>query len=147
VGTINYVAPEVAAHRPYSGPEADIWSLGTILLAMLTARMPFGPPEEDETRRNIERANYEVPRGASAAVLDLLARLLQPDPLRRATMADVLHHPWLRARDLEGEWGAEAPVCPPPPLAHGEAEGADRAGVGSYSSDDDPIPYSQLFPL
>ena len=39
-GTIGYIAPEVILGQP-SDFKSDIWSLGTILYALIDSRMPF----------------------------------------------------------------------------------------------------------
>ena len=98
VGTLNYAAPEIVTHTPYTGPELDMWSLGALLLAMLTARIPFDAPTEEATALKITEAKFKMPVGVSSAAKDLLAKLLQPNPLKRATMMDVLAHPWMKTR-------------------------------------------------
>jgi serine/threonine protein kinase len=98
VGTLNYAAPEIVTHTPYTGPELDMWSLGALLLAMLTARIPFDAPTEEATALKITEAKYKMPVGVSSAAKDLLAKLLEPNPLKRATMMDVLGHPWMQTR-------------------------------------------------
>ena len=39
-GTRGYMAPEIMAMEPYGAP-SDIWSLGVLLYAMLTATLPY----------------------------------------------------------------------------------------------------------
>ena len=40
MGTRGYVAPEVAEGRPFT-TKADVWSLGCLLYAMITVKLPF----------------------------------------------------------------------------------------------------------
>lgn len=95
VGTLNYAAPEIVTHTPYTGPELDMWGLGTLLLAMLTARIPFDACSEELVAQKITKAKYKLPVGTSEDVQDLIRKLLHPNPLRRATSLDVLTHPWI----------------------------------------------------
>ena len=41
MGTEHYAAPEILEGKPYSGIEADIFSLGVILFTMVTGISPF----------------------------------------------------------------------------------------------------------
>ena len=44
VGSPAYAAPEILANEKYSGPAADVWSLGVIILTVLTGSHPFQDP-------------------------------------------------------------------------------------------------------
>ncbi len=50
LGTDNYAAPEMYKNKPYDGVKADIFSLGVILLNLVTNRIGFiePTPEEDD---------------------------------------------------------------------------------------------------
>lgn len=96
VGTFPYAAPEVINREKYIGPEVDVWSLGVVLLAMLTAQMPFGAPTEEMSRQLAAAGQFCVPPDISDAALDLLASILQPNAAARITLDDLWHHPWMR---------------------------------------------------
>lgn len=51
-GTLIYCSPEIILGRPHT-KATDIWSLGIVLYAMLTDRMPFVTYDKKETSRNI----------------------------------------------------------------------------------------------
>jgi len=97
VGSLNYCSPEIVGGLPYTGPEVDIWSLGTCLYAMVTGNLPFAAKSSKQVVKNIKTSHF-VLSGCEADPLldDLLAKLLKPDPLERAKMADILQHRWFR---------------------------------------------------
>lgn len=51
-GTLCYCSPEVVMGKPHT-KATDIWSMGVVLYAMLTGRIPFATYDKKETSRNI----------------------------------------------------------------------------------------------
>lgn len=96
-GTPSYAAPEVIGGKLYSGPEADAWSAGVVLYAMVTGRLPFDDENVQTLFRKIKEGTFSVPAFVSPAARDLLRRLIVVDPLQRATIAQVQSHPWVRS--------------------------------------------------
>ncbi len=98
VGSLNYCSPEIVGGLPYTGPEVDIWSLGTCLYAMVTGNLPFAADSPKQVVMNIKTSNFVLTGSCEADPLlyDLLSRLLNPNTLERAKMADLLEHRWFR---------------------------------------------------
>jgi len=94
VGTFPYTAPEVIDQRPYVGPEVDVFSSGTVLLAMLTARIPFAAPTRKESLALLRKGHFELPATISSRARNLISGLINPDPLQRITIEDALQHSW-----------------------------------------------------
>ena len=87
LGTVSYMAPEQLENHQV-GPQADIWSLGIVLLECLTDRRVYsGPPSEVVARRLSEPV--PIPPALPAAWRDLLARMLQRAPELRPGAAEV----------------------------------------------------------
>ncbi|KAK7201706.1 SNF1-related protein kinase [Novymonas esmeraldas] len=95
-GTPNYASPEVVSGRLYGGPEADVWSCGVVLYAMLCGTLPFDESNIAVLFKKIQTADYAAPSYISSQAQDLLRRVLVVNPLERATMEQVMQHPWLR---------------------------------------------------
>ena len=106
-GTTAYLPPECVgkgAKKKHNDPAIDMWSLGVILYIMLTGMHPFdtsGMATDAEIAETIRR-NPKPPFGASAtghlskSAKDLIKRLMEPEPAKRMTAAEVLQHPWIK---------------------------------------------------
>jgi Tol biopolymer transport system component len=93
-GTVSYMSPEQIRGETVN-ERADLWAVGVVLYEMLTQRKPFGG-EQDIAIAHAILHDEPVPISTlrddvSAALEDLVLRLLQKDPSRRyATAAELL---------------------------------------------------------
>jgi tRNA A-37 threonylcarbamoyl transferase component Bud32 len=87
IGTAAYVAPEQIRADP-TGPAADIWSLGLVLLECLTGTRAYpGPPAEAAMAR-LHRPPA-IPSNLPAGWNRLLRRMTDPDPARRRSAVEL----------------------------------------------------------
>lgn len=96
-GSPNYAAPEIIMGRAYGGMEADVWSMGVILYAMVAGSLPFDDDSMTQLFFKIKNGRYTMPNFISEEVQDLICRMLQPNPVRRSTMKEVREHPWFQS--------------------------------------------------
>lgn len=79
-----------------------MWSLGVTLYYFLFGRVPFVGSSIPHTYERIQNSSVELPpprdTHLSPEVLDLLLRLLNKDPSRRITLAEVKRHPWVASQ-------------------------------------------------
>lgn len=94
-GTPSYMAPEITQRKEYLGRPVDVWSLAVLLFAMLAGHFPFTAKSYPDLYKRIASGVVKFPDHFSAAVKDLLRRMLHPDPLRRLTLAHARMHPWV----------------------------------------------------
>jgi len=110
IGTVHYMAPEVANGR--YGKEIDIYAMGVILYEMLTGRVPFDGESVGEVLMKHLTAEPDV------SMLDepyrsVVARALEKDPQRRfSSVAEMLAALPQPARPPDG--GIRLPADPPP---------------------------------
>ncbi|XP_075344820.1 maternal embryonic leucine zipper kinase isoform X6 [Mycteria americana] len=94
-GSPAYAAPELIQGKAYIGSEADIWSMGVLLYALLCGFLPFDDDNVVAVYRKIMRGKYSIPKWLSPSSALLLNQMLQVDPKKRITVKHLLTHPWL----------------------------------------------------
>ncbi|ETV82594.1 CAMK protein kinase [Aphanomyces astaci] len=100
VGKPFYMAPEMYTLQFYAPGAADVWSLGMMLFIMVTGSpLVQKAHSSDPTFRFIQTFGLRAIVSAwrmeslfSAEALDLLCRMLDPNPLTRMTLDEVLVH-------------------------------------------------------
>ncbi|KAH9950746.1 hypothetical protein B0H21DRAFT_802279 [Amylocystis lapponica] len=97
-GTTGYASPEMLLAQKYLGPEVDVWSLGVILYTLLTGTLPFDDDDERVMKEKVILGEFEDPEWLSEEVRDLIKNVIQVDPAKRLTIAQILAHPWFTGR-------------------------------------------------
>ncbi|KAM6909934.1 SNF-related serine/threonine-protein kinase isoform 2-T2 [Xenentodon cancila] len=98
-GSLAYSAPEILLGDEYDAPAVDIWSLGVILFMLVCGQPPFQEANDSETLTMIMDCKYTVPAHVSSTCKDLIDRMLQRDPKRRASLEEIESHTWLQGVD------------------------------------------------
>ncbi|ORX91757.1 Pkinase-domain-containing protein [Basidiobolus meristosporus CBS 931.73] len=94
-GSLYFAAPELLSARAYTGPEVDIWSMGIVLYVLVCGKVPFDDKSMPALHAKIKRGYVEYPNWLSSECKHLLSRMLVTNPLERASMGEVIHHPWM----------------------------------------------------
>ncbi|KAF8968001.1 serine/threonine-protein kinase KIN2 [Entomortierella lignicola] len=94
-GSLYFAAPELLNAKVYTGPEVDIWSFGIVLYVLVCGKVPFDDQSMPALHAKIKRGFVEYPAWLSNDCRHLLSRMLVTVPSQRATMAEVLAHPWM----------------------------------------------------
>ncbi|XP_065718655.1 hormonally up-regulated neu tumor-associated kinase isoform X2 [Patagioenas fasciata] len=96
-GSPAYAAPELLARKKY-GPKIDVWSIGVNMYAMLTGTLPF-TVEPFSLRalyqKMVDKEMNPFPTQLSAAAINFLRSLLEPDPAKRPNIHQALANRWL----------------------------------------------------
>nr|XP_004510623.1 CBL-interacting serine/threonine-protein kinase 9 [Cicer arietinum] len=95
-GTPNYVAPEVINDRGYVGSASDIWSCGVILFVLMAGYLPFDEPNTIALYRKIGMADFTCPSWFSPEAKKLLKSILNPNPLTRIKIPELLEDEWFK---------------------------------------------------
>ncbi|XP_017641521.1 CBL-interacting serine/threonine-protein kinase 23-like isoform X2 [Gossypium arboreum] len=95
-GTPNYVAPEVINNKGYHGAKADLWSCGVILFVLMAGYLPFEHPNLMGLYKKIFKADFDCPPWFSSSAKKLIKRILDPNPLTRITVAEIIENEWFK---------------------------------------------------
>lgn len=101
-GSPMYMSPEIVQGLGY-GPGVDIWSLGIVLYAIVVGCTPWRICKAKEMVEDLDamlRGEYTYPPDIklSPECEELISLMLVPDHARRASIEQIMEHPWL----LEG---------------------------------------------
>jgi PAS domain S-box-containing protein len=106
-GTPAYAAPEMLLGVQYMGPEVDVWSMGVVLYSLVTGRLPFLSVVDMVVGKFSSPPEQEV----SSQCIDLIRRCLVVDTAKRATLQEIMDHPWMR--QLTHQPPESSPLAPP----------------------------------
>ncbi|CZT02480.1 hypothetical protein WAI453_002057 [Rhynchosporium graminicola] len=94
-GSPLYMAPEILRYEKY-GPEADLWSVGTVLFEMMTGRPPFRATNHVELLRKIEQGEDHIrfPKDGiiSPPMKEIIKALLKRTPAARLSFENFFKH-------------------------------------------------------
>ena len=108
VGTKLYVAPEVLNHS-YTHA-VDLWSVGVLAYALLSARAPFTGRNDQELFDKIQHCGEQLKfpspdfDAVSEEAKHFIRSLLVKDESNRPTACELLDHPWMVKAD---QWKEE----------------------------------------
>lgn len=100
-GTRHTVAPEILSGDPFDPYLADAWSLGVLLYFMFHGRYPH---DGANTLEHIMSHHVRPPAASiPSTAKNLLRSLLEPNPLNRLPVCNILSHPFFHVESFSDE--------------------------------------------
>ncbi|KAG0173442.1 serine/threonine-protein kinase KIN2 [Apophysomyces sp. BC1034] len=94
-GSLYFAAPELLHAKIYTGPEVDVWSFGVVLFVLVCGKVPFDDQNMPALHDKIKRGVVDYPTHLSSECKSLLSRMLVTNPNHRATVSEIIVHPWM----------------------------------------------------
>ncbi|EAR85614.2 cyclin-dependent kinase-like Serine/Threonine kinase family protein (macronuclear) [Tetrahymena thermophila SB210] len=99
-GTPNWMAPEVIERTGHT-TSADIWSIGCIVIEMITGKPPYPGLSAKEVFTKIASGVLpDFPKGISFECKEFLEGCLQTDPKKRLTTSQLLKTPFILRKKI-----------------------------------------------
>jgi serine/threonine protein kinase len=98
VGSEEYCAAELLekTEKPFEGTKVDIFCLGVVLFAMLSATFPFAIKKRKQAvKQGLPQPTVRFPFAISNECKDLITKMLEPNPAKRITVEQIFEHPWV----------------------------------------------------
>lgn len=99
-----FTAPEVIINGEFSSA-SDMWSLGIVLYTMLAGYRPFSAKNTDELIEQMkEGGTHFIPnkwKKDSKDSYKFIKSLLDPEPSKRLTISEAIHHHWIGVLNYE----------------------------------------------
>ena len=100
-GSPCYASPEVVGGKQYDGNMIDIWATGIILFVMLCGALPFEGQTNEILFKKILQCKIEYPDYLSDISIDLLTKILEPNPENRIPLKEIKKHLfYLKGREI-----------------------------------------------
>lgn len=101
-GSLEYSAPEIfqtSGRCAYNAYQADSFSLGVVLYALLCGKFPFNKQELQSMRKGeiVQPADINE-ENITQQAKDLIKSLLNPDPTHRMNIQQLEKDPWLQSQ-------------------------------------------------
>eukprot|EP00029_Vermamoeba_vermiformis_P007378 TRINITY_DN317_c0_g1_i5.p1 TRINITY_DN317_c0_g1~~TRINITY_DN317_c0_g1_i5.p1 ORF type:complete len:642 (+),score=103.51 TRINITY_DN317_c0_g1_i5:55-1980(+) len=93
-GSLLYAAPEILHGNEYTGPAADVYSLGIILYCLVNGKQPFDGNSPYEMLKRINQGLH-FDAEVTKELKDLINKMLAIDPKKRITLSEIRVHPWI----------------------------------------------------
>eukprot|EP00326_Haptolina_ericina_P011076 CAMPEP_0181226976 /NCGR_PEP_ID=MMETSP1096-20121128/32541_1 /TAXON_ID=156174 ORGANISM="Chrysochromulina ericina, Strain CCMP281" /NCGR_SAMPLE_ID=MMETSP1096 /ASSEMBLY_ACC=CAM_ASM_000453 /LENGTH=354 /DNA_ID=CAMNT_0023320349 /DNA_START=44 /DNA_END=1108 /DNA_ORIENTATION=- len=152
-GSKSYAAPEVLEGRGYDGFDADVWSCGICLFAMLAGFFPLDEATGADWRfERVKLATqhrqsatrtifsfYDRPCQLSSQVVDMIDGMILVQPNRRLKTEDVLQSMWVIDDTIKADYADEY-MYDEAPRYRGQAGSFDPNAVSGYGGQQDMAP-------
>ncbi|CAN6568396.1 unnamed protein product [Malus baccata var. baccata] len=86
----------VLTNKGYDGTSADIWSCGVILFVLMAGYLPFDEPSLIALYQKICKAEFSCPGWFSSGAKKMIQRILDPNPVTRTTIPEILENEWFK---------------------------------------------------
>ncbi|KAJ3222625.1 serine threonine-protein kinase [Chytriomyces hyalinus] len=127
-GSPCYAPPEIYLHKPYRGPEVDVWSIGVCLYAITVGSLPFESTTFENLADLIVKSRLIMPSHLSPELQDLISGMLAIEPNLRISIPDIFVSPWFTGKSMLLPISALQPTPSSKLRRRGDAE---RSTVGA----------------